>query len=458
MIVGIVGIVIGNIFIWQSDVETTQFFTGWIIGVFCLIGAVALPRIPRVVLAGAAAFFIITNEQKVTPTSSTGDLGCVHGTQRFIGGGFQCVCNPPYFGTLCDQCPPGAINVGTVDEPECYTCRHMYMFPFCRELLPGYDTETTCSANFTASCTHPDQNIFSLLPKTYDNAPAGSVRDELYDLDETTCSDTNGATIYCDKCIEGHSGPDCCPDGFYGTDCNTIVPKCAAALDYGAKLKENELPTGFGLADPEVCYTLGDKTCSCGGEFIGDYMCTSHFCVDGSCSDLPRVPEFDFRCDCQYGVGPSCVTPTCYGGTRMWMTDRGVCQCNAQHLDSYQGRLFDACNIEVSGQCYPGLFGDQCEECQCVVDISDYQNTKQCEKNMYGVFDRDFRTKEYTGECMDSGICTSEPDDCGVVVNGADRCTLFTNPVDFTAIVFKGDNCTDSTDSKCRAWENCRPN
>ena len=141
----------------------------------------------------------------------------------------------------------------------------------------------------------------------------------------------------------------------------------------------------------------------------------------------------------------------------MWATDRGVCQCNAQHLDSYQGRIFDACEVQLDGQCYPGLFGDQCEECQCVVDISDYQNTKQCEKNMYGVFDRDFATKEYIGECMDSGICSSEPDDCGVVVNGADRCLLATNPVEFTAILFSGDNCTDTTDSKCRAWENCRP-
>ena len=58
---------------------------------------------------------------------------------------------------------------------------------------------------------------------------------------------------------------------------------------------------------------------------------------------------------------------------------------------------------------------------------------------------------------MDSGICTDEPDDCGVVVNGADRCLLATNPVEFTAIVFQGDNCTDSTDSKCRKWENCQP-
>ena len=61
MIIGIVGLVVGNILVWQSNVETTQFFTGYIIGIFCLVGAVALPRIPRVVLAAAAGFFIITN-------------------------------------------------------------------------------------------------------------------------------------------------------------------------------------------------------------------------------------------------------------------------------------------------------------------------------------------------------------------------------------------------------------
>ena len=456
MIIGIVGLVIGNIFIWQSDVETTQFFTGWIIGVFCLIGSIALPRIPRVVLAGAAGFFIITNEQKITPITSTGDLGCVHGTQRFVQGEFKCVCQPPYFGTLCDQCPVGAINVGTVDEPECYTCRHMYMFPWCRELLPGYADEQTCTANFTASCTHPTPGTLSFNPKTYDNAPEDSVRNEMYDLDEATCL-ANGGTVYCDKCIENHAGPNCCPDGLYGQNCNTVVPKCDAALDYGASLKENELPTGFGLSDPEICYTLGDNQCSCGGEFIGDFLCTSHFCVDGTCSTLPRVPEFDFRCDCQYGVGPSCVMNSCYGGTRMWMTDRGVCQCNAQHLDSYQGRIFDACEMQVDGQCYPGLFGDQCIECQCVADITIYDETKQCEKNIYGVFDRDFRTKEYTGNCMDSGTCTTEPDDCGDVIDGSDRCKLFTNPDTLTAILFSGELCLDTEDSKCASWEPCRP-
>ena len=456
MIIGIVGLVVGNILVWQSNVETTQFFTGYIIGIFCLVGAVALPRIPRVVLAAAAGFFIITNEQKVTPTSSAGDLGCVHGTQRFIDGGFKCVCTPPYMGDLCDQCPVGAINVGTVDQPECYTCRHQYMFPFCRELLPGYDTETSCSANFTASCTHPTPGFLSLNPKTYDNAPAGSVRDELYDLDETNCLNNFG-TVYCDKCIEGHAGPNCCADGFYGQNCGTVVPKCAAALDYGAKLKENKLPTGFGTSDPEICYTLGDDQCSCGGEFIGDSMCTSHFCVDGSCSTLARVPEFEFRCDCQYGVGPSCVMNTCYGGTRMWAVDKGICQCNAQHLDSFNGREFDACEIEITGQCYPGLFGEKCEECQCVADITQWDDTKQCEKNMYGVFDRDFRTKEYTGNCMDSGVCTNTPDDCGVVEEGTDRCGLFTNMDTFTAILFSGDLCLDSRDSKCQIWAPCQP-
>ena len=138
-------------------------------------------------------------------------------------------------------------------------------------------------------------------------------------------------------------------------------------------------------------------------------------------------------------------------------TDRGICQCNAQHLDSFQGRLFDACEMQVDGVCYPGLFGNECEECQCVADISDFENTQQCEKNMYGVFDRDFRTKEYTGECMDSGTCTSEPDDCGVKTNGADRCALFTNPDTLTAILFSGDLCLDTTDSKCQAWTPCSP-
>ena len=453
MIVGIVGLVIGNILIWQADVETTQFFTGWVIGLLCFTGSVSLPRIPRVVLAGVGAYFVITHEQKLThPVTS---LQCVHGEERFVGSNYKCVCTPPYTGTLCDQCPPGAINIGTVDEPECETCHHQYMFPFCRVLLPGYIDETTCADNWVASCSHPNKDFLKYNEKTYDNAPEDSIRHTLYNVDESFCRNNSG-TVYCDKCIEDHAGPNCCPDGFYGTNCQTVVPKCTDMLDYAASLKENMLPTGFSLAEPELCYTLGTDTCTCGGEFIGDSLCNSFFCLDGKCVDLPRMPEYDFRCDCDVGVGPDCETPTCYGGTRMWKEDKGVCECNAQHLDSYNGRVFDACEIQSDGQCYPGLFGDQCQECQCVVDISNHLQTKQCEKNMYGVFDRDFRTKEYSGGCIDSGICTNEPDDCGVVEDGSDRCLLFTNPETFSAILFSGNNCTDTTDSKCRKWEPCQ--
>ena len=221
-------------------------------------------------------------------------------------------------------------------------------------------------------------------------------------------------------------------------------------------LRPNEFPTGYGLTDPKICY---NTSCTCGGEFIGDAMCDSNFCVDGKCADLSRMPLYDFRCKCDVGVGPDCVTPTCYGGTRMW-DGKGICRCNAKHTDSFNGLTFDACEKQTDGECYPGLFGDQCKECQCVVDVTDPLDTHQCEKTHYGVFERDFRTKKYRGSaagCMDSGICTAEPDDCGVVEDGADRCLLFTNPETFTAILFSGDNCTDTRDSKCAVWDPCQP-
>ena len=146
-------------------------------------------------------------------------------------------------------------------------------------------------------------------------------------------------------------------------------------------------------------------------------------------------------------------------GTRMW-DGKGICRCNAKHTDSYNGMTFDACQKETDGDCYPGLFGDMCQECQCVVDIKNTSNTRQCPKTHYGVFERNFRTKEYVEgdtKCVDSGICTNEPDDCGVVDDGADRCLLFTDPQSYSAILFSGDNCTNTTDSKCRTWEPCRP-
>lgn len=453
MILGLFALVVGNILIWRSDEETTQFFSGWVIGVLSLIVTPSLPRIPRMVLASVACVFIIANEQ--TLTTEVSKLECVHGEERVLGGVHKCVCIPPYVGDLCDACAPGAINEGNETHPVCYTCKHQYVFPHCTNLLPGYETEETCIDRWVPSCRNEHSKSLPLLfEKTYENVEG--VRDLLYDVTESMCTSDYDGTVYCDKCQPGHAGPDCCPDGKYGQDCKETVPICNADMDYDAVLRPNEFPTGYGLTDPEICY---NSSCTCGGEFIGDTLCASYFCVDGKCADLPRAPLYDFRCKCDVGVGPDCVTPTCYGGTRMW-DGKGICRCNAKHTDSFNGLTFDACEKQTDGECYPGLFGDQCKECQCVVDVSEPSDTRQCSKTHYGVFERDFRTKEYRGSaagCMDSGICTTEPDDCGVVEEGADRCLLFTNPETFTAILFSGDNCTDTRDSKCAVWEPCRP-
>jgi len=458
MILGLCALVIGNILIWRSGEETTQFFSGWVLGVLAMMVAPAIPRLPRIALAAVGCAFIILNEQ--TLTTSTTKLDCVHGEQRIIGGVNKCICVPPYTGDLCDTCPHGAINEGNETHPICYTCKHQYAFPHCINMLPGYVTETQCVNRWVPSCYHKSFDM-SENPKTYDKV--FGIRNALWDLDEADClaigedASTEPGTVYCDKCKEGFAGPDCCPDGFYGQNCAETVPVCNADLDYNAKLNGNVFPTGYGLTDPEICY---NSSCTCGGEFVGDSMCVSNFCVDGKCSDLSRVPLYEDRCKCDIGVGPDCVTPTCYGGTRMW-AGKGICRCNAKHTDSYNGMTFDACEKQTDGGCYPGLFGDKCQECQCVVDIKNVFSTRQCPKTRYGVFERDFRTREYIEDddkkCMDSGICTNEPDDCGVVEDGADRCLLFTHPSEYTAILFSGDNCTDTTDSKCRVWDPCQP-
>jgi hypothetical protein len=449
MILGLCALVVGNILVWRSDEETTQFFSGWVLGVLSLILAPAAPRLPRFVLAGVAGVFIIMNEQTITTGKQK--LDCVHGDQRIIGGVETCVCVPPYTGDICDTCAPGAINEGNETHQICYTCRQQYRFPHCANLSAGYQTEQKCFDRWVPSCRNDNSISLPLnFDKTYENAEG--VRALLYDVSESMCINDFNGIVYCDKCKEGHAGPDCCPDGSYGQNCSETVPACNADMDYDAVLNANKIPTGYGLTDPEICY---NASCTCGGEFIGDSMCVSNFCVDGKCSDLSRVPLYKDRCDCDVGVGPDCVTPTCYGGTRMW-SGKGICRCNAKHTDSYGGLTFDSCEKQTDGDCYPGLFGSSCQECQCAVDVKDPVNTRQCPKTHYGVFERDFRTKDYIEgdtKCMDSGICTNEPDDCG----SEDRCLLFTNQQTFSAILFSGDNCTNTTDSKCKIWEPCRP-
>lgn len=455
MILGLFALVIGNIFIWSSDEETTQFFSGWVIGVLSICVAPSLPRVPRAALVAVACVFILANEQTITTPPSK--ISCVNGEERILGGVNQCICTPPYVGDACTSCARGAIIESGVNGTDavCTTCRHQYMFPHCNDFLPGYENETMCYDRWVPSCLNDNSNSLPLLfPKTYENV--GGVRARLYDVSESMCIDDFSGTVYCDKCKDGHAGPDCCPDGKYGQDCKEIVPKCNADMDYAAKLRPNVIPTGYNLVDPKICY---NDNCTCGGEFIGDTLCASNFCVEGKCSDLSRTTQYESRCQCDVGVGPDCVTPPCYGGTRMW-DGKGICRCNAKHTDSYNGLTFDACEKQTDGKCYPDLFGEQCKECQCAVDVTDPLDTFQCGKTHYGVFERDFRTKEFTGSasgCIDSGICTNEPDDCGVVEDGADRCTLFTNPQTFSAILFSGNNCTDTTDSKCAVYEPCRP-
>lgn len=456
MLLGLALVVIGNILIWQAEEETTQYFTGWIVGAVFLAASGAAPRTQKVALMAVATYFMIANEQRSLLPAK--ELQCVNGQQKVIDDAYQCVCNPPYVGELCDQCPPGAIvtNEGSGDPPECSTCKHQYIFPHCLHLQYGYKTETQCNDNWVPSC-RAEAGFLSLNPKTYEGDVRG-VRNELYDLSETDCLD-NGGTVYCDKCKEDHAGINCCRDGYYGQNCSNEVPRCSSMGDYAAELKSNTIPSDFDLVNPNICYTLGDDACSCGGEFIGDLLCQSGYCIEGKCADVSRIPDYDSRCDCDVGVGPDCETPNCYGGTRMY-NGSSICRCDAKHSDSYNGILFDACEVTNEGTCYPGLFGSTCKECQCTVNLTTYTEngfTKQCGKNRYGVFDRDFRTKELLGGCRESGICTNEPDDCGDVVDGTDRCLLFTDQNTFTAIMFSGDNCTDTKDSKCAAWEPCVP-
>ena len=83
MILGLLLLVFGNILIWGSDEETTQFFSGWVIGVLSICVAPSLPRVPRLALASVACVFIIANEQ--TLTSPPSKINCVNGEERILG-------------------------------------------------------------------------------------------------------------------------------------------------------------------------------------------------------------------------------------------------------------------------------------------------------------------------------------------------------------------------------------
>lgn len=464
MILGLLAIVIGNILIWQSGEETTQFFSGWIFGAAALSASGGLKNGkdfvldgPRVIVGITAIVFMVINPQTII--TQPNKLDCVHGVEKVLQGKAMCVCTPPYTGELCDDCAVGAIiesGSNTFKNATCKTCYHQYEFPFCKYLLPGYDTTTKCNARWEASCYTDKTNLGGSL--TYDKYAPG-IRSEFYKWTEEECLGVQlgldeffnpiTADVYCDKCKTG-SGRYCCPDGRDGRDCTDVIPKCTEMGDRFATVKRNSFPIAYTRVDPGRCYPLDDDTCSCGGDFIGDSMCESNFCDEGKCSSVARSPPYDQRCRCDVGVGPDCETPTCYGGTRSF-NGAAVCTCTSKHSPTH-----DACGVEIDLEtCYPGLFGDTCQECQCAADVTNPNDVVQCPKNKYGVFERDFRTKQLL-ECKDSGYCTTEPDDCGNETNGADRCLLFTNPVNLGAVLFSGKNCLTATPSPCFIGEKCQ--
>ena len=402
---------------------------------------------------------MVLNEQYVT--SPPQELDCVHGEQKVIDGTYRCVCTPPYVGELCEYCAVGAIiesGFNASKNATCKTCRYQYAFPFCTDLLPGYKTETKCKDRWEPSCYTDKIQLAGDL--TYDEFAPG-IRSEFIQMDEATCTgiflglDDNfepiTADVYCDKCKGDRSGRYCCEDGKAGPDCTIDIPECKEMGDRFATVKPNTFPIAYSRVEPSRCYPLDDDACSCGGDFIGDLLCETNFCDGGKCSSVARSPPYDQRCKCDVGVGPDCETPTCYGGTRSY-NGAAVCTCNTKHSPTH-----DACGVEIDLKtCYPGLFGDKCEECQCAAKITDPENVEQCPKNRYGVFERDFRTKQLLDGCVDSGYCTEEPNDCGDVEEGADRCLLFTNPVNLGAVLFSGELCLDVTPSPCFIGEKCQ--
>ncbi len=212
MLLGILLITLGNIFVWQAEEQTTQFFTGWVFGAIILSGSGASPKPMNAVLAGISAYFLIDNEQFITTKPK--ELDCKNGVEKIIGGAKRCVCTPPYIGELCDQCPTGAIVFGENNDM-CETCHYMYMFPYCKDLQPGYQTvteennkpkATKCNEGWKPSCRHSNPLTLIANPKTYGEVEG--IRNELYDLDEATCIE-GGGEVYCDKCKEGRAGPIC---------------------------------------------------------------------------------------------------------------------------------------------------------------------------------------------------------------------------------------------------------
>jgi len=413
-------LVIGNFLTWNSEVETTQTYTGWVFGMMMLSVSGGVPgRIPRSVAACIAVLFVMAYPHRVTTPKDP--LACVNGREVVVGVP-MCECDPPWTGELCDVCPTGAIRSMGFCGPLCHPA---YEYPQCTRLGPGYASEHVCKPNFVTSCDIPG------VERTFPNATVG-IRARLYTHDSCVYNGVQHPT-YCLKCRTGN-GRYCCEDGTWGPDCRQSVPRCDG--DNAGAPRPNEIPDVYTPMTP----LIGD---TCGGEVIGDHLCASGLChPSGNCYSVSAVPSLLDRCECTVGVGPLCKTEPCYGGTRSWiggMNGKASCECTSAYNNAT-----DACEITYQDVCYPDLYdnGVTCEECQCRLG-SDYG---ACPKK-YDVF---------VDGCVKTGICTATSTDCGEKLDGvSDRCLLRVDEERRETVVFDGDLCQDMS-VPCPWQANCQ--
>ena len=78
----------------------------------------------------------------------------------------------------------------------------------------------------------------------------------------------------------------------------------------------------------------------------------------------------------------------------------------------------------------------------------------ECPKNMYGEFNKDLKTRDLT-ECVESGTCTNDPDDCGGNDEVPARCKTWINMMTFETLLFGGYKCLNVEKDACIVGEPC---
>lgn len=240
------------------------------------------------------------------PSKCSGHGNCADGT---------CLCDAPFTGDVCDQCPENFYGVGC--DIECgpnnclYACSPagVCLCPAgfntsdqCNSCLTGYYDEGDCSLHCTASqCgSHGTCSLSSDLPP---------------------CA-----------CAGNWAGDACthCQDGFYGADCEVM---CVA-----------------GEADGSTCI---HGTCSSAGACVCSASAELGFWAGADCS----------ACSANYYSGPAgdctveCVAATTCHGHGTCGAD-GACEC-ATGFANGDGDA-QICNI-----CEQGLYGAACDQ-KCV--------------------------------------------------------------------------------------------